>query len=63
MTMIGLEAGKPVALRLSDSTLPDTGEVAVVIVQLVSRVLSDGIGREFRKSTAVAQVALASRYD
>jgi hypothetical protein len=61
--MIRLGAGKPVALRLSDSTLPDTAEVAVVIVQLLPKVLSDGIGREFRKSTAVAQVALASRYD
>jgi hypothetical protein len=61
--MIRLEVSKPVALRLSDSTLPDTAEVAVVIVQLVSKVLSDGIGREFRKSTVVAQAALASRYD
>jgi hypothetical protein len=34
----GLGAARPVALRLSDSTLPETGEVALVMVQLNSRV-------------------------
>lgn len=60
--MIGLGAAGPDALRLSDSILPDTGEVALVIVQLVSRVFSDGIGRGSRRSTAVAQAASAPRY-
>jgi len=43
----GLGAARPVALRLSDSTLPETAEVALVMVQPNSRVsYSSRVGRK-----------------